>query len=80
MLKFVMLLASALLLSQSSLAQTPTPTPSEQACNMKLSSEITSGLQYTAALIMARNDLAKAQARVKELEDKYEPKKPDEKK
>ena len=73
MLKFVILLASAFLLTQSSFAQAPTP--SEQACNMKLSSEITSGLQYTAALITARNDLARAQARVKELEDKYEPKK-----
>lgn len=73
MFKYVILLASAFLLTQSSFAQTPTP--SEQACNMKLSSEITSGLQYTAALITTRTELVKAQARIKELEDKYEPKK-----
>jgi len=65
------------LLATGALAQ---QSPAEQACNMKLGNEITQGLQYAAALIQTRTDLAKAEARVKELEAKYEPKKPDEQK
>lgn len=68
------------LIATAAFAQQQPPSPVEQACNYKLSAEINSGLQYSAALITVRGDLAKAQARVKELEDKYEPKKPDEKK
>jgi hypothetical protein len=57
-------------------AQSP-PSASEQACNLKLGSEINGGLQLSAALIASHEQLVKAQARVKELEDKYEAKKPD---
>ena len=68
------------LIATAALAQQQSQSPSEQACNYKLSAEINSGLQHDAALITARGELAKAQARVKELEDKYEPKAPAEKK
>lgn len=53
--------------------------PSEQACNMKLGTEVTQGLQCTAGLIQLRAALDKSEARVKELEAKHEPKKDDKK-
>jgi hypothetical protein len=48
--------------------------PSEQALGNKLMAEINAALQCDAGLISARQELAKSAARIKELEDKYEPK------
>lgn len=49
-------------------------TPSEQALSSKLLAEINAGLQCSATLLTERAELQKAHARIKELEDKYEPK------
>lgn len=51
------------------------PSPSEEAIGAKLMLEINLGLQCNAALVDDKRKLAAAQARVKELEDKYESKK-----
>jgi hypothetical protein len=64
------------------------PSPNERAIGAKLMAEINAGLTCSAALITAQDDvtrvqaqnksvqdeLVKAQARIKELEAKYEPK------
>lgn len=50
-------------------------TPNEQALSAKLSQEISAGLGCSATLITNKQMLEIAQARIKELEDKYEPKK-----
>lgn len=46
----------------------------EQALNDRLREEITAAVQYRAALIETARELTQARARIKELEDKYEPK------
>lgn len=59
--------------------QQPPPAPLEQALGRKLMVEINDGLQCQASLISlgsVQQDLAKAQARIKELEAKLEPKDP----
>jgi hypothetical protein len=48
--------------------------PMEQAPSAKLGAEIGGSLQCSAALIVDQQALAQAQARVKALEEKYEPK------
>lgn len=61
-------------------AAAQTATPDVQACLAKLTTEMNSGLQITSALISANQSMEKATARIKELEDKYEPKTSDAKK
>lgn len=51
-------------------SQPAAPPPSEQAIGAKLMREIQDGLQCNVNLISVQVELAKAQARVKELEDK----------
>jgi hypothetical protein len=50
-------------------------TPNEQAMGTKLMQEIQGGLNCNANLISVQAELAKAQARIKELETKPEEKK-----
>lgn len=50
-------------------------TPTEQALSIKLSNEISQGLQCSTAVITMQAELAKANARIKELEAKQEDKK-----
>ena len=71
------LIALPLVISSAAFAQ---QTAGEQALSIKLSAEINAGLQCSTSLISAQGVLAKLQARVKELEDKYEPKKEEPKK
>lgn len=54
------------------------PSPNEQALGAKLMEEFQRGLTCSAGLIEARAELAKAQARIRELEPK--PPAPEEKK
>lgn len=51
-------------------------TPGEQALGTKLMQEIQSGLNCSTSLITAQADLAKANARIKELETKRPEEKP----
>ena len=74
-----------LCLTTTAFAQQP-PSPMEQALNGKLSAEINNGLQCVSvnisisqAFAANKEALTKAEARIKELEAKYEPK-PEEKK
>lgn len=55
-------------------SQPPQRPASEQALLAKLSSEIDAGLQCIAANVTVSRELQTAQARIKELEDKYEAK------
>lgn len=57
------------------LAQNP-PSPFEQALAQRLSREIDGALQCSAALITTQQAQAQSTARIKALEDKYEPKPP----
>lgn len=57
------------------LAQQQPASPDVQACLAKLTTEMNSSLQVTSSLIAANQAMERAQARIKELEDKYEPKK-----
>lgn len=50
------------------------PSLMEQALTTKLSNEIGLGLQCGAAVNGLQQEMARAQARIKALEDKYEPK------
>jgi len=65
------IIAVLLLLITPALAQ---QSPSEQALSSKLLAEINAGLQCSTTLLSERAELQKAQARIKELEEKYEPK------
>jgi hypothetical protein len=60
------------LLAVPALAQQQSPM--EQALAQKLGIEVNASLQCSAAQITTQAELAKAQARVRELEAKYEPK------
>jgi hypothetical protein len=51
---------------------------SSEALNGKLQDEINQDMQVREVLVQVKQELAKVNAHVKELEDKYEPKKPDE--
>lgn len=64
----------SLLTATSALAQQQ-QSPGEQALGSKLMQEIQSGLNCSASLIGVQAELAKAQARIKELEPKPEDKK-----
>ena len=66
-MKWLLLLFLLALLIANVHAQAPSPI--EQALNAKLGSEIGLGLKCTADLIAAQLELAKAQARIKELEE-----------
>lgn len=50
-------------------------TPKEQALAQRVGSEIGANIEANAIIIDLRQQLATAQARVKALEEKYEPKK-----
>lgn len=67
----IFIIVLSLLTATSALAQA-VGTPSEQAMGTKLMQEIQGGLNCSADLIAARSELAKAQARIKELEAKAE--------
>lgn len=68
------ILIAAIFLPVSALAQQQASTPSEQAMGTKLLQEIQIGLNCSADLILLRSELAKEQARIKELEAKDKPK------
>lgn len=61
-----------LLLAAPCFAQQQQQSPGEQALGAKLMQELQSGLNCSANLIGAQAELAKAQARIKELEAKPE--------
>jgi hypothetical protein len=63
---------SALAISAPAYAQQQTPM--EQALAQKLTIEVNASLQCSAAQVTTQGQLQAAQARVKELQDKYEPK------
>lgn len=69
--KLGLLIALLLVLCARTFAQQG-PTPGEQALGAKLMQEIQSGINCSAELIGAKIELAKAQARIKELEPKKE--------
>ena len=71
-------IALAILLLAAPAAAQQQATPNEQALLAKITTEMNAGLQCTSALISATQAMAKAEARIKELEDKYEPKKAEE--
>lgn len=52
----------------------PTQSPMEQALGLKLITEVNTTLQCTAAQLTMQAQLTAAQARIKELETKYESK------
>lgn len=54
----------------------PGDSPKEQALLARVQGEINQNLQCSEAFIKQNRELATANARVKELEDKYEPKRP----
>lgn len=56
------------------------PTPEVQALGQKLMNEININIQCSATGISLQQQLSAAQAHIKSLEDKYEPKKSEEKK
>lgn len=58
----------------SAFAQQQPSSPNEQALGQKVMQEIQLGLNCNAALITVQAELTKAQARLKELEPKEEPK------
>jgi hypothetical protein len=68
-----LIIGLSLLATTAALAQQQTP--NEQALGTKLMQEIQGGLNCSASLITLQAELAKAQARVKELEAKAEEKK-----
>jgi outer membrane murein-binding lipoprotein Lpp len=73
------ILVSAFVLGLTTLAanaQQPQASPEIRACNNKLGVEINNGLQLSSAVYAAQDEMAKLHARIKELEDKYEPKTP----
>lgn len=54
--------------------------PNEQALGTKLLQELQAGLGCNANLLSVQADLTKANAEIKIMKEKYEPKKPEEKK
>lgn len=62
----------ALLLASPAIAQQQ-PTPIQQALGERLMREVNEGLQCSASLIGLQQELAKALARVKDLEEKAKP-------
>lgn len=78
----ILFLATPALAQQPQQPQQPQqaqqPSPNEQAMSAKLIREISDGLQCSGNLIATTQKLQAAEARVKELEDKYE-KKPEKK-
>lgn len=68
--ELVLLAAAASLIAGNADAQQHQQTPSEQALGAKLMQEIQGGLICNASLISVQAELAKAQARIKELEAK----------
>jgi hypothetical protein len=69
-----LLFGTLLFLPVSAFAQQATSSPMEQALSVKLSNEVSMGLQCTASAITLQQNLQKAQERIKALEEKYEPK------
>lgn len=70
----ILIIALSLFVATAAMAQQQ-PAASEQALGAKLMQEIQGGLNCSANLISVQADLAKAQARIKELEPKPEEKK-----
>lgn len=71
-----MLIALAAMLAGSmAFAQQMTQPPSEQALFSMLNQDIGLRLQCETSAAVLRRQLAEAQAQIKELQDKYEPKK-----
>jgi hypothetical protein len=68
--QLVLLAAAASLIAGNADGQQHQQTPSEQALGAKLMQEIQGGLICNASLISVQAELAKAQARIKELEPK----------
>lgn len=69
-LRVIFLLGSILLWPLSAWAQQAQQTPLEQAIGTKLIQELQYGLACQAEMIALKTELVKAQARIKELEDK----------
>lgn len=80
-MRFITLLVIAVL-PTCAFAQSAAPSveAQAQACMSKLLETTQSELSVRAQAITWQHDLVAAQARIKALEDKYEPKKPEEKK
>jgi hypothetical protein len=72
-MKVITTIAIFLLIGSPAFAQQQ-QSPMEQALAQKLGIEVNASLQCSASLIAAQAQLTAAQARVKELEAKYEPK------
>lgn len=68
----VVLSVALVLISSVALAQQPSP--ESQALAQKLMAEINANIQCSAAGITLAQQLKDAQARIKALEDRYEPK------
>lgn len=62
------------LLSSSALAQQPPSTPEAQALGAEIMAQLNAKLQCGTALITSQQALERAQAEIKRLTDKYEPK------
>lgn len=82
-MKKILMIGFALYAGQA-MAQQPPPSPNEQALGAKVMQEIQAGLTCSASLIEARaelgkanarfaDEIAKAQARIKELEPATQP-------
>lgn len=71
--RIVFFAALAVTLASPGLAQQPSPI--EQALSQRLGIEINAGVQAAAAIIDLQRQLSATQARIKALEEKYEPKK-----
>ena len=68
-----------ILIASPAFAQQAQPTPMELALKERLGAEIGTTIDSVAKVIDLQRQLAASQARVKALEDKYEPKDPDKK-
>jgi Skp family chaperone for outer membrane proteins len=67
----LIIIGLSLIAATSALAQQPSAaTPNERALGQKLFQEMQSGVTCSSNLIAAQEELAKAQARIKELEAK----------
>ena len=73
-MKTVLIVVTAVLAFSCSAFAQQQPTPREQALLWKLGTEVESGVQCNTVLVQNQQQLARAQARIRELEAKYEPK------
>ncbi len=75
-MRILLILVIVALSATSATAQQQTPSPAEQALGQKVMQEVQAAVSCSANLISVQADLAKANARIKELEPKPEVEKP----